>query len=231
MSLLDTVYDDIRLFMKDNNRFFYNERDLQMHLCLFLQLSGHYDDVDVEYHVPRDFKLEIDKDYSSWDTKTLSIDIMAISRNEFVPIELKYKLKAVTSTISRFGELSEKPLRIITNQGAQDVGRYDFWKDVRRMEMLKKHFKKVHGGIVLFVTNDQSYMISPSPDVNYYAFRMCEGDIIHGYLSWKYESSVSKSHLGFCLDQSYKIQWNQENVVDIDKIMKGQKLYYCITRI
>lgn len=49
------------------------------------------------------------------------IDIMVRKGNEFVPIELKYKLKGIESQIHRFGEHSSVPIPIVTDQSAQDL--------------------------------------------------------------------------------------------------------------
>ena len=52
--LVDSVRDDIRKFLERNDELLFNERDLQIHLAMSLQKSSHaYDDVDLEYYVPR----------------------------------------------------------------------------------------------------------------------------------------------------------------------------------
>lgn len=52
--LLSLVKDDILKFFNQNNELFFNERDLQMHLALWLKESkNNYDDVDIEYYVPQ----------------------------------------------------------------------------------------------------------------------------------------------------------------------------------
>ena len=227
--LLEQVKQDIIGFFYKAPDFFFNERDFQMHLALYLQLTGNYDDIDVEYHVPRKFKDGMDTDYFSWDTKTLSIDIMVCKGNEFVPIELKYKLKGIESQIHRFGEHSSVPIPIVTDQSAQDLGRYNFWKDVKRIELIKKHFSAVIGGFAVFLTNDMSYKRQPSKGVNYYAFRMNENDEISGTLAWNSSSGISASHKGFDLSGRYSLFWTDfkakgtANGIDDDI-----QLSYCI---
>lgn len=229
MTLLEQVKQDIAVFFNRTPEFFFNERDFQMHLALYLHLTGNYDDIDVEYHVPRKFKDGMDTDYFSWDTKTLSIDIMVRKGYEFVPIELKYKLKGISCPIHRFGEYSSNSISIVTDQSAQDLGRYDFWKDVKRIELLKKHFSTVKGGFAVFLTNDMSYKRQPSQDVGYYAFRMNENDVISGELAWKPGCSISKSHKEFNLTGRYSLSWTDfkakgsANGIDDDI-----QLSYCI---
>lgn len=53
-TLLTNVYNDIlRFITEEEQNLFFNERDLQMHLALYLlKSSNNYDDVEVEYYVP-----------------------------------------------------------------------------------------------------------------------------------------------------------------------------------
>lgn len=230
-TLQKQVMQDISDFLNGNPEFFFNERDFQMHLAIALQKGG-YDDIDVEYHVPRDFKEGMGLDYSSWETKTLSIDVMARKGDEFVPIELKYKLKAINGQIHRFGEHSQNELSIVTDQAAQDIGRYDFWKDVKRIEFLKKHFSTVKGGFAVFLTNDMSYKRRPSKDVNYYAFRMNEGDVVKGRLDWKSTSGISSSHNGFELSGQYSLTWKDIQAKGTSNGLDDNiELSYCIATI
>ena len=94
--LLSLVKDDILKFFNQNNELFFNERDLQMHLALWLKESkNNYDDVDIEYYVPQN---EL-KEYI-WDNE-LRIDIVVKKEEEFLPIEIKYKTKKVELKINR----------------------------------------------------------------------------------------------------------------------------------
>ena len=53
--LTDIVHDDVMAFLESNDELLFNERDFQMHLATWLRRSGNgYDDVDVEYYVPRE---------------------------------------------------------------------------------------------------------------------------------------------------------------------------------
>lgn len=52
MTLLNLAHTDVKQFLDTNKDLLFNERDLQMHLATFLRMTGHYDDVDVEYYVP-----------------------------------------------------------------------------------------------------------------------------------------------------------------------------------
>ncbi|MBR4307360.1 MAG: hypothetical protein IKT83_05140, partial [Bacteroidaceae bacterium] len=51
---IDIVQQDIFAFLESNEELLFNERDFQMHLATWLRNSANdYDDVDVEYYVPK----------------------------------------------------------------------------------------------------------------------------------------------------------------------------------
>ena len=51
---IEIVQHDVFAFLKSNEELLFNERDFQMHLVTWLRNSTNaYDDVDVEYYVPR----------------------------------------------------------------------------------------------------------------------------------------------------------------------------------
>ena len=157
-TLIDIVRQDVFAFLENNDELLFNERDFQMHLAMWLRNSSNrYDDVDVEYYVP---KSELD-DYV-WDSE-LRLDIVVKKDGEFCPVELKYKTKKVERNISRFGEVLHNKVVVMKNQGAQDLGMYDFWKDVCRVELVRRRFDRVKGGLAVFVTNDVSYTKASKP--------------------------------------------------------------------
>ena len=131
MSLLIDVHTDVKLFLDNNKELYFNERDFQMHLATYLHQTGHYEDVDVEYYVPQS-----ELENYIWNNE-LRIDVLVSKGGEYLPIELKYKTKSVKKRIPRFGERLSLNVEVMKNQGAQDLGKYDFWKDVRRIEIIK----------------------------------------------------------------------------------------------
>lgn len=54
INLVELVRNDITDFLTNNEELLFNERDLQMHLALYLKDRGlnKYDDIDLEYYVP-----------------------------------------------------------------------------------------------------------------------------------------------------------------------------------
>ena len=200
--LIDIVQQDIFAFLDSNEELLFNERDFQMHLATWLRKSANdYDDVDVEYYVP---KTELPN--YVWDSE-LRLDIVVKKDGEYCPVELKYKTKKVERQISRFDEILDDKVVVMKNQGAQDLGMYDFWKDVRRIELVRNRFAKVNGGLAIFVTNDALYTKASRPESNNYLLNMNEG--MHSPIKhWQNENSACakmKSYKSFEVEKEYSI--------------------------
>lgn len=218
-TLVGLAKDDIQQFLnhKDGELLF-NERDLQMHLAMHLIATGHYDDVDVEYYVPYD-----ELEGYVWKNE-LKLDILLCKSSEFLPVELKYKTKKHPKQLSRFGERLKRQVDVLKNQGAQDLGMYDFWKDVRRVELVRRRFVSVKNGLAVFVTNDKQYLNPSKETSNNHLFCMAEG--LHSKAKhWQHpESTCAQTHPNFNLEYEYSIHWEQN-------LYEGIELYYCIVTI
>ena len=217
MSLLDIAKNDIIEFLNSNNELLFNERDFQMHLSMALRGSGHYDDVDIEYYVPY-------KQLKKYPRKKeLRLDIVVKKEDEYLPIELKYKTRQSKRTILRFDE-PILDIQMLKNQGAQDLGMYDFWKDVKRIELVRKRFAKVHNGLAVFVTNDAQYTRPSKPTSNNHLFNMDNGG--HGKAKhWLDEKSTCcKTHPNFEVEKEYVVEWSTIRFEDIE-------FYYCMVSV
>ena len=219
--LIDIVQQDIFTFLESNEELLFNERDFQMHLATWLRKSANdYDDVDVEYYVP---KIELPN--YVWDSE-LRLDIVVKKDGEYCPVELKYKTKKVERQISRFDEILDDKVVVMKNQGAQDLGMYDFWKDVRRIELVRNRFAKVKGGLAIFVTNDALYTKASRPESNNYLLNMNEGK--HSVIKhWQNENSACakmNSYKSFEVEKEYSINWHHRNVDNIP-------FHYCVVNV
>ena len=218
--LIDIVRNDVCAFLESNEELLFNERDFQTHLATWLRNSANcYDDVDVEYYVPCQ-----ELDNYVWDSE-LRLDIVVKKDSEYCPVELKYKTKKVERKISRFDEELAGNVVVIKNQGAQDLGMYDFWKDVRRVELVRNRFERVKGGLAVFVTNDGFYTKGSKESSNNYLFSMRAGKAHSKQKYWaKPESTCAKTHPNFEVEKEYTIDW-------YDKVVDGVQFYYCILSI
>jgi len=107
----------------------------------------------------------------------IHLDLLVRSPFEQVAFELKYKTRALLTSID--GEDF-----VLTNQAAQDIGRYDFFKDLSRVETFSRAAPR-RRGYAIFLTNDSAYWKPPStPEHGYAGFAMNDGRHVSGTLSW-----------------------------------------------
>ena len=224
MTTLDTVKEDVCRFLDENDKLLFNERDLQMNLAIYLKERGHYDRVEVEYYIPT----EMLPDYKKLDPKNdrLYLDIVVVKDGMYVPIELKYKTKETDLKIERFGELcteasDDTEKDVLKNQGAQNLGRYNFWKDVKRIELVKQKFDAVLGGVAVFVTNDTLYLKPPTKRSSNILFSMADGKQLMQKHWRKADSKLAKKYPNFEVEKEYSIQWRKKDV------SPNVQLHYC----
>jgi hypothetical protein len=107
----------------------------------------------------------------------MRLDIMALIDGRRVAVELKYLLRHLTTTVE--DEIFNLPF-----QSAQDVRRYDFLKDLARLEVLLGD-GIADDGFAVALTNDPSYWQGGNrQDVADAAFRLGEGREVAGALAW-----------------------------------------------
>ena len=219
-TLIEIVRNDVCAFLESNEELLFNERDFQMHLASWLRTSSNnYDDVDVEYYVPHQ-----ELENYVWQSE-LRLDIVVRKDGEYCPVELKYKTKKVERQIARFDEKLHNKYAVMKTQGAQDLGMYDFWKDVRRVELVRNRFERVKGGLAVFVTNDEFYTKGSKDTSNNYLFNMDAGKAHPKQKHWaKPESTCAKTHPNFEVEREYAIEWHHREIDSVD-------FYYCIVTI
>lgn len=213
--LIEMVRLDVCKFLQTNEEMLFNERDFQMHLATWLRKSDNaYDDVDVEYYVPNK-----ELDNYIWESE-LRLDIVVKKGDEYCPVELKYKTKKVERKITRFDEMLSDDVVVMKNQGAQDLGMYDFWKDVRRVELVRNRFANVKGGLAVFLTNDEAYTKACRPTSNNNMLTM-ENGLHPKQKHWlKPETACARTHPNFEVEKEYSIEWHD---MEIDNV----KFHYC----
>lgn len=225
-NLIQQVHTDVEQFLSGEGVLFSNESDLQLRLSCYLKHLGHYDRVEVEYYVPfkelqllnpslKPAKNPVKNPVNfPWDSD-LYIDIVVEKDGQFVPIELKYPTKDIKGSFSRFGVAVTAKVPMLKNQGAQDIVRYNYWKDVRRIEALHGAYPDtIDGGLAVMVTNDPSYRTSPtSNSFGYSRFSIKDGRVVtqpqDRNMAWQNNVKVAATHPKFEIDNSYVIQWQQ----------------------
>lgn len=217
-SLLQEVKADIVTFLKSWPDLLRNEIDFQIHLGSFLLTSpNRYERVFFEYRIPNSW---VKSDYV-WDSN-LRIDIVVYKNGEYLPIELKYPTALVRRSIECFDEnlnLDKASLEpVLKHQGAIDLVCYNFWKDVRRLEVLKKKFKKVNNGLAVILTNDKKYIEHDGVDTCFTDFCMSANTSVKGpgKLSWRGDVGIAKTNPSIDLDGQYPIKWETTRIDDIE---------------
>ena len=200
-------------FLRTNTKLFYNERDFQINLAFFLKNTNYYDNVLLEYSLPASTMLNF---------SDIRIDIVLVKENLYFPIELKYKTKKGLGNLNRFGKTFSN-VEVLKNQAAQNIGRYSFWKDVERLEAVKKRFINIDTGFCIFLTNDAYYKKSPQGASG--AFTMEAGTELTGNVNWKTPVTIADYYPKIAFEGKYKIEkW--DNVKN-----EGIDFYYTIVEV
>lgn len=153
---------------------FHSEADFQHALAWEFQLKHEQAEVRLEVPAARD------------DEKRASIDLRVRNASETLFGELKYKTAAATL------EVNGEPFRL-KQQGAQDQGKYDFIKDIARLEEFTRG-RPAMTGFAILLTNDASYWNERrKADAIDAAFALTEGRELSGTLSWASHASIGST--------------------------------------
>jgi hypothetical protein len=144
---------------------FHSEADFQHALAWEIQLTHPHADIRLEYRAPK-------LDHNAY------IDIWVREGSSRVALELKYKTH-------RLSVSQQDEAFTLRGHSAHDCGRYDFLKDVKRLQtVVDTHPNSI--GYAIFLTNDPYYWSGPrSCTVADYQFRLTEGrEIEESPLQW-----------------------------------------------
>lgn len=181
---------DIMLQLSEKRQIFHSEADFQHTLAW-----------EIHNRLPNS-KMSLERPYRVAN-RTLHLDMLVENEGISLAIELKYKTKKLQhSCPNHFYHL--------LNQSAQDIGRYDYIKDIWRLEEITKAIPKSLGWAIL-LTNDRSYWsVSKNNNTVDAAFRLSDNTILEGTRSWgKKASKGTKKNreLSLTLNKSYPLKW------------------------
>ncbi len=109
--------------------------------------------------------------------RLLHLDVWISNNDPGLAVELKYKTRALETEVQ--GEAFS-----LRDQSAQDLGCYDFIKDIVRLEQITANRPSAIGYAIL-LTNDSAYWNSGTgANTIYAAFRPQEGTTLQGTLAW-----------------------------------------------
>jgi hypothetical protein len=176
------------------------------------------------YHSEADFQhalaWQIQKEYSNCvirlerpfkgTSNAIHLDIHIRLEDVNIFLELKYKTRCVETTYQ--GEDYN-----LKSHSAQDTGRYDFIKDIWRIEELTQSTNNSMG-YAIFLTNDSSYWNSSTQeqliDAN---FRIAEGRQLKGILEWDNKASQGTKknrNAPIELKGVYTIEWKPYSMIN-----------------
>lgn len=207
--------DEIMNKLQESPGFFVNEAHFQMSFAKeLIQLEKYsiYPEYPVEGMPGEDGKDKRDE-----------IDLCVVDKNNKKKtfIEFKYKTKENKVVINN----DEGTPIILKNHLAQNLGRYDCWKDIERLEFHVKK-KDADQGFFIFVTNDDAYLTDKKLEKSKFgqAFSIKAGNYEAGKKEWpdkeawngddeKRKKSIGKNRLDpIEIGNDYVIKYSQFNI-------------------
>jgi len=218
-----TIMSIINQALASRQDFFIREQDIQLYLAKKFIDSKLFNNVFIEYHVPANL---MNNQYPWSDIDHIYIDIVLEYKGKFYPIEIKYKTKKQNLQFNIFGQ---KGIPVTLGQhGGQNIGCYNFWKDINRVELFEQIFPNVERGVVLFASNDPTYRNAPlDPKASYAQFSIHDGRKVSkdSPLYWNNGScGTAKGRPEIHLIHDYNIVWTQ-----MKQMQQIQDLYYILT--
>lgn len=139
--------------------------------------------------------------------KKLHLDFLVNLPHGSFAVELKYKTRKLTAEIE--GESFS-----LASHSAQDIGRYDFIKDVFRLENIVSNLAGCDGHAIL-LTNDSAYWKPRSAGTVDEAFRLSEGRVLSGSMGWTEKASdgtKKNREINLELSGSYELHWQDFSI-------------------
>lgn len=138
-------------------------------------------------------------------TARVYIDLWVANKESAIAIELKYKTRGLS--LEHEGEIFD-----LLNQSAQDCGRYDFCKDIQRLEAVVSEQPNIIC-YAIFLSNDTAYWNEPRKDqpadLN---FRIHHGKTLSGELKWGSHASQGTKRGredSISIKGTYDLAWKQ----------------------
>lgn len=135
----------------------------------------------------------------------MHLDFLMEAPGQAIAVELKYKTKQMRIDVQ--GESFET-----SAHAGQPLGRYDFIKDVWRLEEISRQIPRIEGWAIL-LTNDSAYWNPTTSQTGIVDehFRLHEGRVLAGRLDWGSSAKVgtkNKRERAHDLSGTYRLQWS-----------------------
>ncbi len=159
--------------------------------------------------------IRLEKPFRVDENQKFEIDIIVSDGLSKYGIELKYKTTDVEANVG-------DETFMIKEHSATPLARYDFLKDLSRLEILKN--SEIEAGFAIFLTNAKLYWKNSRKDAgNGHAFLISEGSIKSGSMGWRNsenQNSIGASRVSSIeLNGSYQCSWQDYSLVE-DNLFK-----------
>lgn len=231
------------LKLKDKRKVFHSEDDLKFSLGYLIKKEIMGSEIRLEKPISLKFSTKINTKEKEFFRAP--IDIVAITKEgKQIPIEIKYKTLSLVKDkkAKASGTYTvDKEEYDLANQGASDLGRFNFRKDIARIEQFVDDDKNnADCGFCLIITNDKDYWSEPSEKSLIKNFSLGRSSISKNDPEWNYTNNIdenkyeikdkiwfnkvnkTKRHwtcegdlfLNLELKNDYKIQWKVYSIID-----------------
>ena len=216
MLLKDINFSEILNCALTARSIFHSEGDFQHHLAWYLRV--HLERVRVRLEYPISETTE-----ESEQEKRKRRDIVLMDNDKKIGIELKYRTNKLECTVN------EESFHI-KQHGAQEDGRYYFFKDIKRLENWLKR-REINVGFAVLLTNSRSYWkYDKKRDTKNKGFMLHEGRVAKGVCSWDSGAAAStKKHMpnSIELQGKYTMNWKDAPVQHVT----GKKFRYLLVPV
>ncbi|MBE7514658.1 MAG: hypothetical protein HS103_17820 [Anaerolineales bacterium] len=162
-------------------------------------------------------------EYPVFIDRWIYLDLWLHTFDMRLAVELKYK--TLKLEIAHDNERFQ-----LKNQGAQDLGRYDFLKDVARLEQVSGTNADVQGYAVL-LTNDPSYWGTGRAGTVDTNFRLHHGRSVTGEMTWLPHASdgTMRNRIeAIQLRRDYTVEWNPYSKISPNR---GGEFRYLVFKV
>lgn len=186
---------------------FHSEADFQHSFAWYLHL--HFPEARIRLERPIQSTLGL-----------LHIDVIAGLDSRLHAFELKYKTRAIDTRIG-------SELYALQDHGAQPIGRYDFLKDVARLEAVAQN-PQASVAYAILLTNDSAYWAEArGVDDTSAAFSLHDGRVLSGRLDWSPRASVGTKRgreEAITLRGRYTFLWQAYSEIDCKRYSRFRYL-------
>jgi hypothetical protein len=200
--------EEILKDLKEKRKVFHSEDDLKFSLGYLIKRSFSSFEIRLEKPVELNFESRSTKEPIK---RRAPIDIVVITDdNRQIPIEIKYKTRSFSKekkskTATPFVIDAEQ--YDLSNQGASDLGRFNFRKDIVRIEKFISEKRNISNvGFCLLITNDKDYWSDP-------------GEVLVKNYSLQIDGKIKREDEGWNYAKGYvpkKSDWTKKGDLNLD---------------